>query len=161
MAKGNSDPDPCVIVVGGPHSEAVREMVRLAQEYQVQAVRCDDVYMAAAQMTATGRRALVMGRMQDLARGNGGLFAFAAARGVRCGCLLEQNSRPGRECIRVALRAGAFLLFDAREARAVLEDWLAGGSGRAVRAPAPGLREEDLGATEAELGALLGQQSEA
>lgn len=161
MAKGNSGPDPCVIVVGDPHNEAAREMVRLAQEYQVRAVRCKDRYMAVAQMTTAGPRALIVGRIQDLARGNGGLFAFAAARGVRCGCWLEENSRPGRECIRVALRAGASFLFDAREARTVFANWLAGGSGPTARAPAPGLREEDLGATEAELGALLGQQSEA
>ena len=161
MATGNSDPDPCVIVVGDPHNESAREMARLAQAYQVRAVPCDNLYMAVAQMTTAGQRALIVGRMQDLARGNGGLFAFAAARGVRCCCLLEKNSRPGREGMRSALRAGASLLFDAREARAVLEDWLASDAGRIARATAPGLREEDLEATEAELGALLGQQSEA
>jgi hypothetical protein len=161
MTTGNSDPDRCVIVVGNPHSESAREMVRLAQEYQVRAVRCDDVYMAVAQMTAAGRRALIVGRIQDLARDNGGLLIFAAARGIRCGCLLETNSRAGREGIRAALRAGASLCFEMQEARALLEDWLTGPPGRTSRAPMPGLREEDLETTAAELGALLGQQSEA
>jgi hypothetical protein len=161
MAKGNSDSDPCVIVVGDPHNESAREMVRLAQEYEVRAVRCDDVYMAVAQMTATGRRALIVGRMQDLTRENSSLFAFAAARGVRCCGLLEWNSRPEREYIRAALQAGVSLIFELPEARAVLEDWLAGDRRRTARAALPGLPEEDLEATEAELGALLGQQSEA
>jgi hypothetical protein len=160
MAKGNSDPDRCVIVVGNPHSEAAREMVRLAQEYQVRAVRCDDVYMAVAQMTAAGRRALIVGRIQDLARDNGSLLTFAAARGVPCGCLLETNSRAGRERIRTALRAGAFLFFEVRETRALLEDWLTGAPGRTSRAPVPDLRVEDLETTAAELGALLGRRSE-
>lgn len=158
MAKGNSGVGPCVMVVGDPHGAAAREVVRLTQEYQVRAVPCHDVYTAVAQMTAAGRQTLIVGRIRDLARENGRLFAFAAARGVRCCCLLEPPARPGRECLRAALRAGASFIFEAREARGVLEEWLAGGSGRT---PDPMLQEEDLKATEAELGALLGQQSEA
>ena len=161
MAKGNSGADPCVLVVGDPHSESAQEMVRLAQEYQVRAVRCDDVYMAVAKMTTAGRQALVVGRIQDLARENGRLFAFAAARDIRCCCLLEKHSRPGRACLRAALRAGASLIFEAREARDILAAWLAGGPRRTPRATLCGLQEEDWEATEAELGALLEQQSEA
>jgi hypothetical protein len=157
MAQRNSQLDPCVIVVGDPHCEAAREMVQLAREYQVRAVPCADVYGAAAQMATVGPRALLAGRIQDLTRGNGILLAFAAARGIRCCCLIERQARPGSACLRAALRAGASLIFETREARAVLADWLAAAADPAGRA----LRQEDMAATEAELGALLGQPGEA
>jgi hypothetical protein len=160
MAKGKADHDRCVMMVGDPSGEWVQEMVRLAQEYQVEAVPCESVYAAVARTAATGRRALIIGKMRDLARGNGDLFVFAAAHDLRCCCLLEKDVLPGREGIRAALRAGVSLLFEVREARPILEDWLAVGA-RRTAGSARGLPEEDLRATAAELRALLGPQSEA
>ncbi len=55
-----------------------------------------------------------------------------------------------------AVRAGAAIVSDAGEVRAVLKDWLATGGHRTVRKSLYDLAEEDLRATEAELTALLG-----
>lgn len=162
MAGGNSGLTPRMIVVGDARSEFVRETVRLANEYRVEAVQCDDVYATVAQAAqSAGRRVLIVGTMRELARENGRLFPLAATNAVRCCCLLEKGTVTGRAIVLAALRTGIAVAGESREVRAILEDWLAGGGPRSGR---PGLRDlldDDLRATPAELSALLGQQIDA
>jgi len=161
MTGGNSGPAPCVVVVGGPCSEFVRTTVRLAREYEIEAVQCDDVYSAvAATAQAVGRPALVFGQMRDLARENGRFFEIAAANATCCCCVLEEGGAMCREGILPAVRAGASILGHADQMRGVLEQWLADSRRRSPRGRLGDLFSEDLRATEAELRALLGQDAD-
>ncbi len=161
MARGSSDRDPYVIVVGDSDQEFVREMVRMTRACGVEPALCADVYAAvAAAAGAAGRRTLVLGRMQELSRENGRFFPLAAANAVDCCGLLDSGPavRPG---LGAALQAGARLVGAAGDVRAILRDWLAAGQGQARPRNLPDLQEDDLHATEAELSALLGQQANA
>jgi hypothetical protein len=157
MAGGNSGLTPRVIVVGDPGSELVREMVRLAREYEVEAVPCDDVYAAVAQAArSAARRVMIVGTVRELTREESRLFPVAAANAVRCCCLIERGAMVGRAALLSALRAGAAIAGETREVRAVLEDWLAG------RRPDPrNVFDDDVRATPAELSALLGHETDA
>ncbi len=170
MAKDNAGLGSCVVVVGDPGSALVETAVRLAEARRLEALRCADVYAAVAALAgAAGRRLLVVGRMQDLARENGAFFDLAAAPVARCCCLLDGNRPAGPEHLRPALQAGAVLIGAVSDFQGVLQDWLtrapAPGTPRAARKAAPAGRRapeaadaafEDLRATEAELSALLG-----
>ncbi len=157
MAGGNSGLTPRVIVVGDPGSELVREMVRLAREYEVEAVPCDDVYTAVAQAArSAARRVMIVGAVRELTREEGRLFPVAAANAARCCCLVERGTMMGRAALLAALRAGAAVVGETQEVRAVLEDWLAGG-----RPDLRNLLDDDLRATPAELSALLGHETDA
>lgn len=158
MTGGSSGIDPCFVVVGDPCSEFVRTMVRLAREYQVEAVLCDDVYSAvAATARAGGRTMFVVGPIRELAKEDHRFFQLAEANSLRCCCLLEKG--PVRESAGMlnAVRTGAAIVGETREVRSILKEWLTTGGHRAVRKSLYDLAEEDLRATEAELAALLGQ----
>jgi hypothetical protein len=158
MTGGSSGIDPCFVVVGDPCSEFVRTMVRLAREYQVEAVLCDDVYSAVvATARAGGRTTLVVGSIRELAREDNRFFQLAEANSLRCCCLMEKGAVLESAGMLNAVRTGAAIVSEAREVRAVLKEWLATGGHRAVRKSLYDLAEEDLRATEAELAALLGQ----
>ncbi|MEN6333485.1 MAG: hypothetical protein ABFE01_04440 [Phycisphaerales bacterium] len=158
MTGGNPGIDPYLIVVGDPCSEFVRTMVRLAREYQVEAVHCDDVYSAvAAAAGAAGRRTLVVGPIRELAREDNRFFHIAEANSLRCCCLLEKGASMGSGGMLPAVRAGAAIVDDAKEIRPVFRDWLSVAGRPAVRKSLGDLADEDLRATEAELSALLGQ----
>lgn len=162
MAGGSSGLGPRVIVVGDPCSEFVRRMVRRACEREVETVRCDDAYAAVAEMAGlTGRRALIVGTMRELARENGRFFEIAAADAIPCCCLLDPCAATGRDGILTASRAGATVIGDLREAEEVLTEWLAGDGRRPGRLTPQDLLDDDLRATEAELSALLGPQTDA
>jgi len=149
---------PCLIVVGDPCSEFVRTMVRLAREYRVEAVSCDDVYSAVAAMAqAAGRRTLVVGSIQELAREDCRCFRIADGNSVRCCCLLDRRAFGVAGGALAAVRAGAAVVGEAGEVRPILKEWLTTGGHRAVRRNLGDLADEDLRATEAELIALLGQ----
>lgn len=169
MARDHSGVGPCVVVVGAAGSALVETAVRLADARRLEALRCADIYAASAALAgAAGRRLLVVGRIQDLARENGAFLDLAAARVTRCCCLLDGNRPAGAEPLRAALRAGAVLIGAVSDLPGVFGDWLtmtpALGTPRAARKTAPAERRggevadtpfEDLRATEAELRALL------
>ncbi len=158
MAAGDSGRDPCVIVVGDPCSEFVRATVRLAQQYEVEAVQCEDVYAAvAASAQASGRQTLVIGALRDLAREDHRFFRIAEANALRCCCLIEKDLGAASRGILAALRTGAAFVENRNQIDAVFSEWLAHGAGRAARVSLRDLMDEDLRATEAELSALLGQ----
>jgi hypothetical protein len=161
MAGSSKGRDPCVIVVGDSGSEFVREMVQLAGEYPVEPVPCEDVYGAVAQMAAAGRRALIVGALRELEREDGRLFPLAQANAARCCCLLEKGTPARHDSACAAVQAGATVVGEMREVRAVLEDWLAHGRRRSARTHVQNPPPEELQATEAELNALFGRQVEA
>ncbi len=162
MAGGSPGLGPRVIVVGDACSEFVRTMVRLACECEVQAVQCHDVYSAVAEMgELVSGRALIVGTMRELARENGRFFEIAAADAIRCCCLLDRCPTAGRDGLLSASRAGTMVVADLRGAEDVLREWLAGEGPRPGRLAPPDLLDDDLRATEAELSALLGPQTDA
>ncbi len=151
-----------MFVVGDPCSEFVRTMVRLAGEYEVAAVLCENIYAAVARLAGTnGRRTLIVGPIRELARENGRLFALAAAGGNGCCCVLEKGAAAQQETLVAAVRAGAFVIGAAQEVGRVLEEWLAVAPGRPRRLDAREFLEDDMRATEAELIALLGHGTDA
>jgi hypothetical protein len=132
-------------------------MVRLAREYQVEAVPCDDVYSAVVAMArAGGRRTLVVGPMRELAREESRFFQIAEMNSLRCCCLMEKGPLAGSSGMLRAVRAGAAIVGDAREVRPILKDWLSHSGHRTVRRGLGDLTDDDLRATDAELSALLG-----
>lgn len=184
MARENSDLGLCVVVVGDPGSELAQTAASLARAARIDAVACDDVYAAVAQIAkAACRRILIAGPIQDLAKEKGSFFRIAAARAIRCCCLLDKPFPTGREGnpqhnplhlgtrtqdLLAAVHAGATVLSDVQDLRDIFEEWLA-----TARRPSPtrsgpepsqakhrardadDASYEDLRATEAELSALL------
>jgi hypothetical protein len=137
-------------------------MVRLAREYQIEAVQCDDVYSAvAATARAAGRRTLVVGSIRELSREDNRFFQIIEMNSLRCCCLLEKGPVPSSGGMLTAVRAGAAIVGETREVRPIFKDWLANGGSRAVRRSLCDLADEDLRATEAELSALLGHGTDA
>ena len=162
MAGGSSGLGPRVIVVGDPCTEFVRRMVRLACEREVETVQCNDAYVAVAEMAGlSGRRGLIVGTMHELARENGRFFEIAATDAIPCCCLVDSHAASGRDGVLTASRAGATVIGDLREAEEVLTAWLAGNGRRPGRLTPQDLLDDDLRATEAELRALLGPQTDA
>jgi hypothetical protein len=180
MEKDKSSRGACVVVVGEPGGTLVRTMTRWAGEARIDVAPCENVYTAVARMAGLGgRRVLVVGTMQELARDNGSFFPLAAARAVRCGCLLDGGrpvrcpteprpdpSRWGTRELVAALRAGATIVHDVQDLRSLLTEWLAAPGRPATPLPEQGTRParrpasadalyEDCRATETELRALL------
>ncbi len=150
-----------MVVVGDPCSGFVQAMIRLAGDSRVQTVRCEDVYSAVATVARAGaRRVFIAGTMRDLAREQGRFFQIAEANGLRCCCLVECGPAVDAGGMQAAIRSGAEIVNDATQVRPIFKDWLAEGSPRSGRADAGDLMEDDLRATEAELVALLGRQSD-
>jgi len=161
MTGGSSELDPCMVVVGDPCSGFVQAMIRLAGDSRVQTVRCEAEYSAVAAAARAGpRRVFIAGTMRDLAREQGRFFQIAEANGLRCCCLVERGPAVDAGGMQAAIRSGAEVVNDATLVRPIFKDWLAEGGPRSGRADAGNLMEDDLRATEAELVALLGRQSD-
>jgi len=167
MAGDHTGPGSRLIVVSEPGGELVQALVPLAREREIDAVLCANVYAAVVALAqAAGQRVLVVAPMRKLAAENGVFFGIGAAHGVRCCCLLDPGRAARTQDLRAAWRAHVTIVGAVPEARAVLQDWLATaepGSTPLRERGAPHtqrpVREEtydDLRATEAELGALLG-----
>lgn len=162
MKRGSSGLDPWVVVVGDPRSEFVQAMVRLSREHQVEVLRCEDVYSAVATMArAGGRRVLVVGAMRELAREGGRFFRIAEANAQRCCCLVRHDPSLDAGAMTAAIRSGVHLARDTQEVETVFQDWLSDGGRWVPRPSLADLRDEDLHATEEELIALLGHQTDA
>lgn len=156
MVEGDSARHPRVIVVDGSRDDLIAHALRLASEYEVQIVQCDDVYMAVAEMAAAGSDAvLLVGRLDEMARENGRLFALAARNGARCCCVLESGCPAGRASVLAAVRSGVSLVAGVDEIGCALKEWLTS-SGCRSKPSDSHLLEDEFRATEAELNALLG-----
>jgi len=161
MVGGSSERDPCVVVVGDPCSESVRAMVRRAKQSRVEAMTCEDVYLAVATMArASGRQMLVVGALRELAKEEGRFFEIVEANAHRCCCFVDHDPVTGPHGMLAAIRSGTRVVHTVQEVGQILDGWLSS-SGRRTRYTDLGdLKDDDLHATEAELIALLGRQAD-
>ena len=151
MLAGDSHLQPGVVVVGSKRARVVTETLQLADEYELDVIRCADVYSTAAELAKDSRRCLmVIGTLGELAREEGRFFALAETGGA---------DGTEREQVLMAVRGGAQLVGQAEELRSALDAWLAAGGCRAEGGDAEFL-DEDCRATEAEISALLGQEKD-
>ena len=148
-----------VIVVGDQRDPLVNEMVRLAQDYELEVIRCDDVYSAVTPLAKRADRCfMVVGALGELTREEGRFFALARESGARCCCLLDTDVTIEREKVLAAVRMGAYLVGQTEEMRELVEGWLAAEGCHPGGTRAGPFLNEDFRATEAELRALLEPQ---
>ena len=160
MVEGDSARHPCVVVVGDTRDDLVAQTLRLASEYEVDVAQCDDVYSAVVELAARRRSCvLLVGPFRDMAKEAGRLFALASRGGARCCCLLERNDPAGQGDVLAAVRAGVLLAGRVEEVELILRDWLAG-NGCHRELGCHSLTDDEYRATEAELNALLGRETD-
>ena len=159
MVAGDSQLQPGVVVVGGKRARFVTEALQLAGEYELDVIRCADVYSAVAELAmGAGRCLMVIGTLGELAQEQGRLFALAETSGARCCCLLDETESADRQQILLAVRGGASLAGQIEELRNAFETWLVARGCPAKRDEE--FLDEDCRATEAEISALLGQEKD-
>ena len=159
MVAGDSQLQPGVVVVGGKRARFVAEALQLAEEYELDVIRCADVYAAVAELAmGAGRCLMIIGALGELAREQGRLFALAETGGARCCCLLDETENAERQQVLLAVRGGACLVGQVEELRNAVDTWLAARGCRAKRDD--DFLGEDCRATEAEISALLGQEKD-
>lgn len=160
MLAGDSHLQPGVVVVGSKRARVVAETLQLADEYELDVIRCADVYSAVAELAkGSGRCLMVVGTLGELAREEGRLFALAETGGARCCCLLDEADGTEREQVLMAVSGGAQLVGQVEELRNAFDAWLAA-RGCRVEGGAPEFLDEDCRTTEAEISALLGQEKD-
>ena len=161
MSGDNPGSGPCMVVVGDRQSEFVRTAIGLAEERSLEAVVCDDLWMAVAETArANGRCLLVVGALEALSAEEGRFFRIAAARRIRCCCVLRASAVHERSGLLHALRAGAAVVSQ-EDLRDVLGSWLAVGGGHHSRRTSSGIADDELRPTREELIALLGPETDA
>lgn len=159
MAAAQAHPHPRILVIGDRDSRFVQEAARLARRHGLGVTSCEDVYSAAAELAlSSGQFVAVAGLLRHLATGKGDFMALASRRGVPCCCLLDANRSADRRGLAAAVRRGVHVIGEPAEMREFLEDRL----GAAGRSPGDedALSAEDYRATEAEIDALLGQETD-
>lgn len=158
MVDGVSGRHRMVIVVASAHDALASEFGRLTAGYEVDIQRCDDVYDATADLVLSGDRCvLVVGRLGELAKEGGRFFAVAARSRARCCGLLDVGTPVEPSVVPAAVRAGVLVVSAVDEIKGVFDAWLAGGG---CASHDPLWLDEEHRATEAELNALLGQDTD-
>jgi hypothetical protein len=159
MVEGDLGHPLVIIAVAAGQDVLTVDLSRLADEYEVDMIRCEDVYAAVAELAlCRDRRALIVGRLGELAKEKRRIFGIAARHGARCCALLDPVTPVQRSAILAAMRAGVSVVETAVEIRGVLAVWLAGKENRCA---GPNVCfDEEYRATEDELNALLGQESD-
>lgn len=159
MVDGDLGRHLVVIVVATAHEALATSVARLAAGSEVELARCDDVYMAAAELALMRSPCiLVVGRLCELAKEGGRFFAIAARNEARCCALVDAESPVKRHVVLAAMRAGVSVVGTLDEINGVFDAWLAGGGCHSSDAVV--CLDEEYRATEAELNALLGQESD-
>lgn len=157
MVEGDSKSHLCVLLVGAVRDDLMGQLAQLACEYEAALVRCDDVYAAVAELASPEERyILAIGRLRELAREDGRFFSIAARNAARCCGVLEKNVPLERDEVLAAVRSGVAVVAQTDEIRGVFEDWLGVDGGLDPLDALSGLASEEFRASEAELNALLG-----
>ena len=152
---------PRMIVVGSRHSRFVMEAVRLAGEYDLAVIQCDDIYSAATELARRPDGFLVVvGEFRQLARGKGDFFSLAQRNGVHCCCLLDRETDVERDKILTVVRLGVRLAGEMADIRNFLDERLGAAGHRGAGENGEDLFSEKFRATEDEIKALLGQESD-
>ena len=159
MVEGDSARHPRIIVVDGSRDGLVAQALRLASEHEVEIAQCDDVYSAVAEMATSRGSVLLVGRLDEMAREKGRLFALAARHKAQCCCVLEPERCAEAAGVLAAVAGGVSLVARAEEVGRVLKDWLTWNRCRSKPAGSTFI-EDEFRATEAELNALLGRDSD-
>lgn len=158
MVEGDPGRRQCVIVVRELRQQLVTEMVRVAAEYEVGVTFCDDVYAAVAELAGSDDvQALVIGRLQELARENSRFFRVAARHGARCCAWLDRRDPAQRGEVLSIVQPGASVVDRIEEIRGQMDNWLAPTRCHRHRTNTP---DHQWRASDAELDALLGQEAE-
>lgn len=160
MVAGGSHAHPRVVVVGSRGDAFVGEVIEVAVAYELEVIRCDDVYSATMELAGrTGGWCAAIGRFRYLKRDKYMFFDLARRNGVRCCCLLDNGPAAEHEKVMAAVRRGARPAGGIEDVRVFLKDWLAA-QGRPGRPVEDDVRDEDFRATQAELSALLGHRTD-
>ncbi len=159
MVEGDLGRHLAVIVVAAARDPLTTSVARQAADSEVEAVRCDDVYTAVAELALSrGRCILVVGRLGELARERYRFFAIAARNNARCCALAGAGAAAERSVILAAIRAGVSVVGTVDEIKGVFDAWLAGGGCDSSDAVVH--LDEEYRATDAELNALLGHEGD-
>jgi len=158
------------IVVGSSSDEFVRDVLNLPDGYNIEIVRCEDVYSGVCKLgEALG--GVVVGRHEELAREDGRFFDVARKYGYTCCCFVDKNLAGRQRELAKAMERGALLVTELGEIDEVLMELSHrssahksrargdGGRGLIGRSPAggaSGLLKDEFLMTKAELDALLG-----
>ena len=157
----NARVHPHIIVVGERQNRIVTEAVRLAGEYDLVVTRCDDIYSAATELARHPDRFLmVVGAFRQLSRNKYDFFSLAQRNGVHCCCLLDREADIERDKILAVVRLGIRLAGEMADIRNFLGERLAAGGSHDVQADGEDLFSEKFRASEDEIKALLGQESD-
>ena len=158
MVEGDLGRRLCLVVGGRSRDRLVAELRRITVDYQMRVVRCESVYTATAELVREGAQpALVIGSLRELAAEQGRFFALATRNRARCCAVLDRTEPAKPDTLLVAVRGGAAVVADVADVRSVIDGWLGEG---ARRPDGLVLADEEYRATEAELKALLGQESD-
>jgi len=148
-------------VVGERQSRFVAETVRLAGEYDLAVTQCDDIYSAATELAhPPDRFLLVVGQFRQLARGKYDFLSLAQRRGVHCCCLLDREAHVEQDKLLAVVRLGVRLAGEPADIRSFLDERLAAEGDRSVEADRDSSFDEEFRASEDEIRALLGQESD-
>jgi len=157
----NARVHPHIIVVGERQNRIVTEAVRLAGEYDLVVTRCDDIYSAATELARHPDRFLmVVGAFRQLSRNKYDFFSLAQRNGVHCCCLLDREADIERDKILAVVRLGVRLAGEPADIRSFLDERLVAGRHRSAEADREHGFGEEFRASEDEIRALLGQESD-
>lgn len=146
----------CMVVIGTASAQFVQDSFRLADEYEVAFVRCDDVYSAVAEVAGRPKRScLIVGTAAELAREQGRFFSIAAAHAAHCASVTDHLDTMQQRTLVEAARAGASIVTGIDDLRAVVEDWLVRSTCDSSQRQEDDLLSPAFQATDEELRALL------
>lgn len=157
----NIDFNRCLyaIVVGSSSDDFAAYATRVLGEYDIDYVRCDDVYSAAAQLAKCKHgNILVTGQLGRLIKEQGRLVEKISEKGMVC-CCLEQNCQAKSRQIEQVKKTGAFVIKKAVQLEEVITKLLerdpAFSSEKKIISKATAFNGNEFACTKAEINALL------
>ena len=161
MEKFGSNTQLQAIIVGSSSDGFVRYAADLLTDYEVDFVRCEDVYSAVSELAANRNgNVLVIGRFEQLSREGGRFFQKVSENGLACCCLAEWNFARKRKQILAAIETGAFIINEPAEIAEVVTKLLGSSSislpEKKENNKASAFIKDEFLTTKAEIDALLG-----
>jgi hypothetical protein len=165
VAKDNSNLPLLVMLVGGLADGFVRQAKIMLERLGFEFVRCDNVYLAIADLAKIeNRKVLVIGRIALLGKEQGRFFHIARTKGYRICCFADRDLLRRQKLILNAIESGAYVINKIAEIEEILTTLLADGnlcsSGKKENRRASGFLKNEFITTKAELDALFEVQSD-